>query len=377
MSTVHPMAGDVRAAVEAIAPRFRSGNRIPVDKAVVPAEEWHALVAALSAASAAEPQGWISVDQLPPSQTPVLLDIGRKHPIRAMWVEAKTLPAGGDDADEFGTYDEADDEWYCPAGWYEWNEHEDRNWSVSATPLRWMELPAPGAAVAAPGPRFDEDELYAVERAADLLEGYVEFIQSDVMVADIERHPYMPEVEQTARDLRELAGTGRKEPAPAGTKAIPATMPPLKDGKPRLDKPARVGGVVFRKGVEERLVIESAKRHFEAEAERQKPKTLAERQEEERNRRAFWDLVNGAPPPDLVAEDTGFSRGVCVALQVVTSMDQAVLWGEIVRACDAEKLVHFAADVEPEEWELAGFAQYAAQELGQNKPAAQAQGGAK
>lgn len=35
-------------AVEAIAPRFRSGNRIPVDKATVPASEWNALLEALS-----------------------------------------------------------------------------------------------------------------------------------------------------------------------------------------------------------------------------------------------------------------------------------------------------------------------------------------
>lgn len=35
-------------AIEAIAARFRSGNRIPVDKAVVPASEWSALVAALA-----------------------------------------------------------------------------------------------------------------------------------------------------------------------------------------------------------------------------------------------------------------------------------------------------------------------------------------
>lgn len=37
-------------AVEAIAPRFRSGNRIPVDKATVPASEWNALLEAATPA---------------------------------------------------------------------------------------------------------------------------------------------------------------------------------------------------------------------------------------------------------------------------------------------------------------------------------------
>lgn len=95
--------------------------------------------------------GWTDVAQgLPETQTPVLLDIGRKYPIRAMWVAAKTLPVGGGDDDDFGEYVEDDDEWYCPEGWYEWNEHEDRHWSVSAKPLRWMPLPV-AAATATPG----------------------------------------------------------------------------------------------------------------------------------------------------------------------------------------------------------------------------------
>lgn len=93
------------------------------------------------------------------------------------------------------------------------------------------------------------------------------------------------------------------------------------------------------------------------------------------------DTVPLFPDDQVVAEhgqdadDIAFSRGVCVALQVVTSMDQAVLWREIVLACDEEKLLYFAAHIEPEEWELAGFAQYAAGELQCDKPAAQAQGG--
>lgn len=87
--------------------------------------------------------GWISVDErLPASEKPVLLDIGKKFPIRAMWVAKHTVEAGNDDPD-WGEYDEANDMHYCPEGWYEWNEHEEVHWRVSATPIRWTEIPLP------------------------------------------------------------------------------------------------------------------------------------------------------------------------------------------------------------------------------------------
>lgn len=61
------------------------------------------------------------------------------------------------------------------------------------------------AAPTATGLLHDEDALHSIERAADLLEDYAEFIKSDVMAADIERHPYLPAVEGVAEELRELA----------------------------------------------------------------------------------------------------------------------------------------------------------------------------
>lgn len=86
--------------------------------------------------------GWISVDErLPESGTPVLLDIGKKYPIRAMWAPAKTLEASND-SDAVGDYDEATDTYYCPEGWYEWNQHEETHWFVTETPRAWMPLPA-------------------------------------------------------------------------------------------------------------------------------------------------------------------------------------------------------------------------------------------
>lgn len=78
---------------------------------------------------------------LPEPVKPVLLDIGKKHPIRAMWVAKHTVETASDDL-EFGEYDEATDTYYCPEGWYEQNEHEDVHWRVDKTPVAWCELPS-------------------------------------------------------------------------------------------------------------------------------------------------------------------------------------------------------------------------------------------
>ena len=93
---------------------------------------------------------WISVDaRLPEPNTPVLLDIGKKFTIRALWAEKHTVRVGTD-VDDCGEYDEETDEYYCPEGWYEWNEHEDVHWAVSETPRAWSELPQPLPAALGP-----------------------------------------------------------------------------------------------------------------------------------------------------------------------------------------------------------------------------------
>ena len=97
---------------------------------------------------------WISVDaRLPEPNTPVLLDIGKMFPIRALWAGKHTVSVGTD-VDDWGEYDEETDEYYCPEGWYEWNEHEEVHWAVSETPRAWRELPPP--LPAAPGPADGE-----------------------------------------------------------------------------------------------------------------------------------------------------------------------------------------------------------------------------
>ena len=78
---------------------------------------------------------------LPEPGKPVLLDIGMEYPIRAMWAAKHTLEVGMEDDSGFGEYDEATDTYYCPEGWYEWNEHEECHWRVDKTPVAWCELP--------------------------------------------------------------------------------------------------------------------------------------------------------------------------------------------------------------------------------------------
>lgn len=85
--------------------------------------------------------GWTTLPgRMPEPNTPVLLDIGKKFPIRALWAEKHTVCVGID-VDDWGEYVEEDDMYYAPEGWYEWNEHEEVHWAVSETPRAWAPLP--------------------------------------------------------------------------------------------------------------------------------------------------------------------------------------------------------------------------------------------
>ena len=97
----------------------------------------------LAAPPTAQAEGWTRLPgQLPEPGMPVLLDIGKKYPIRAMWAAKHTVQAADDDTD-WGEYVEADDMYYAPEGWYEWNQCEDNHWRVTETPRAWMPLPPP------------------------------------------------------------------------------------------------------------------------------------------------------------------------------------------------------------------------------------------
>jgi hypothetical protein len=91
--------------------------------------------------------GWTQLPgQLPEPGMPVLLDIGKKFPIRAMWAAKHTVEAHYEADPDWTEYDEATDQHYCPQGWYEWNEHEEVHWAVSATPRAWAQMPPPPSA---------------------------------------------------------------------------------------------------------------------------------------------------------------------------------------------------------------------------------------
>ena len=93
----------------------------------------------------AQAEGWTKLPgQLPEPGMPVLLDIGKKYPIRAMWAAKHTVQAADDDTDR-GEYVEEDDMYYAPEGWYEWNQCEDNHWRVTETPRAWMPLPPTSA----------------------------------------------------------------------------------------------------------------------------------------------------------------------------------------------------------------------------------------
>lgn len=94
--------------------------------------------------NAALADGWISVDdRLPEPGKAVLLDIGLKTPIRAMWASKHSVEAGDECPDAWAEYDEGSDTYYCPEGWYEWNQYEETHWAVSRAAVAWMALPAP------------------------------------------------------------------------------------------------------------------------------------------------------------------------------------------------------------------------------------------
>ena len=108
------------------------------------AEDWETRIL-YTRPPTAQAEGWTKLPgQLPEPGMPVLLDIGKKYPIRAMWAAKHTVQAADDDTD-WGEYVEEDDMYYAPEGWYEWNQCEDNHWRVTETPRAWMPLPPTSA----------------------------------------------------------------------------------------------------------------------------------------------------------------------------------------------------------------------------------------
>lgn len=91
---------------------------------------------------------WVKCsDQMPPPGIPVLAyyvnEYDKERRIRAQYVPEKFRSTEEMDFDEGAEYDDVTDQYYWPAGWYEWNEHEETHWAVSDPVTHWMRLPAP------------------------------------------------------------------------------------------------------------------------------------------------------------------------------------------------------------------------------------------
>jgi len=88
---------------------------------------------------------WISVkDRLPKGGMPVLVACG-KHVLRAAHAGKFELAEdnwGSFNGGDGGDYNETEDTYYWPEGWYEWNQYEECHWQVETEPTHWQPLPA-------------------------------------------------------------------------------------------------------------------------------------------------------------------------------------------------------------------------------------------
>lgn len=106
-------------------------------KAIMPGEP--CFVCNMQTEQVAVPAWTLTADKMPDPCMNVLAYTGKKQPIRAMWVPAKTLEDTGDGG--FGEYDEDTDMSYWPEAWYETNAHEETHWMVDEPVTHWMPLP--------------------------------------------------------------------------------------------------------------------------------------------------------------------------------------------------------------------------------------------
>ena len=83
--------------------------------------------------------GWIDSATKPADHKPVavIVDGERyKYWARAMWVPKHSLEDNGN-GDDFAEYNEADDNYYWPEGWYEWNHAEETHWLINEPVILW------------------------------------------------------------------------------------------------------------------------------------------------------------------------------------------------------------------------------------------------
>ncbi len=84
---------------------------------------------------------WLGPDIKPESEKTVLAIIeSGKYPVRVMWVKEYSISTEDWEFHGAEDYNESDDKYYWPEGWYEWNEMEEVHWMCKDV-LFWTELP--------------------------------------------------------------------------------------------------------------------------------------------------------------------------------------------------------------------------------------------
>lgn len=89
---------------------------------------------------------WISVkDEKPKGGVPVLAyfknEFGKQRIIKAFYAPKFTIEDIGEN--DFVEYDEENDIFYTPEGWYENNEYDEVNYFVDCKVTHWQPLPEP------------------------------------------------------------------------------------------------------------------------------------------------------------------------------------------------------------------------------------------
>lgn len=87
---------------------------------------------------------WQPIETAPSKGTPVLVVYGKKvlRAAQAKKFELDEENYGYFNDGEGADYNEANDTYYWPEGWYEWNETEECHWMLDNEPTHWMPLPA-------------------------------------------------------------------------------------------------------------------------------------------------------------------------------------------------------------------------------------------
>jgi len=78
----------------------------------------------------------------------------------------------------------------------------------------------------------------------------------------------------------------------------------------------------------------------------------------------MWRAMLAAAPLGAIdareqeAKDGGFNSGTVAALAILRAHDSEVQWHEVLQAAGADKVLYYAAHIEPEDWQWGGFAYY-------------------